>query len=118
MMVQSPLKALVDPQRDLPIMTQGDHVRRRSHRFPCSAAARLRIGECIHEVQFMDVSYGGGCVLAADDVRPEPGDEGQVVATTKSGLCGDNIVVVQTEPRDNGTVIRFKLSQGRATDRF
>ncbi len=117
MLVQSPLRALVDPQRDLPILTEGDRVRRHSHRFPCSAAARLRIGERIHEVVFMDVSYGGGCVLAPGDVRPEPGDEGQVVATTKSGLCGDNIVVVQTEPRDNGTVIRFKLSQGRSFDR-
>lgn len=109
MLVQSPLRALVDPRRQLPLPTEGNHTRRRSDRYPCTATARLRIGQSIHEVRFMDLGYGGGRMLGPADLRPRPGVEGQVVARTKSGLCCDNVVVVNCEPRADGTVIRFRL---------
>lgn len=113
MMVQAPLKALVDPRRDLPIVTEGNHARRRSHRYPCRVAARMRMDRAVHDVQFLDVGYGGGRVLVPGDISPKEGAEAQVVARTESGVYGDNVVVVGTEPAGDGTggtVIRFKLS--------
>ena len=115
-MVQSPLRALIDPRRQLPIPTEGNHVRRRSDRYPCNTAARLRIGGVVHEVRFMDASYGGACVLAPGHVRPQPGAEGQLVARTPSGLCAGNVTVVRTQPQPDGTVIGFRLSEGPASE--
>ena len=113
MMLQSPLRTLVDPSRDLPLPTEGHHARRHSLRYPCRAAARLRMERSVRDVRIMDVGYGGVCVLAPGDVRPLPGLEAQVTSRTASGVYGDDLVVVDTETRTEGTVIRFKLSGRR-----
>lgn len=113
MMVQAPLRALVDPRKDPPTRTEGNHTRRQSHRYPCRVAARMRMDRAVHDVQFLDVGYGGGRVLAPGNISPRKGVEAQVIARTESGVYGDNVVVVDSEPAvggAGGTVIRFKLS--------
>ena len=110
-MLDKPLRALVDPERDLPLPTESrTHARRRSLRFPCMIAARMRIGDIEYDVQCVDVGYEGVGVLAAGDVQPPVGAEAVITARTQTGTYGDNVRVVQTEQTPQGTSIRLKLS--------
>lgn len=110
-MFEQPLRALVDPRRDPPVATDSrGRARRWSHWYPCAVPARMRIGANEHDVRCVDVGYGGVCVLADSQVRPAEGQEALVTSQTESGLYGDNLIVVDTEPAPQGTYVRLKLS--------
>lgn len=110
-MSDKPLRALVDPGRDLPLPADSPaYARRRSLRFPCTVPARMRIGDIEYDVQCVDVGYEGVQVLASGDVQPAVGTEALITARTQTGAYGDSICVVRTEQTPQGTSILLKLS--------
>ena len=111
MMVQSPLRELVDPRDAVPLCPIDDQSRRRAHRYPRQMPGLIRIDQAVHDVQLMDVSFGGVCVLAPVEVRPKAGASAQLITRTASGVYGDNLEVVDSEQKPHGTVIRLKVAE-------
>ena len=111
MVLQSPLRALVDPDHDLPLPATGDECRRHTHRYPCDAPARLRLNSEVYDVRFQDIGYGGARLVAASQVPAEIGDQAIVIARTEHGLFTDNIEVVNMRQTDDGTIVHCKLTE-------